>query len=470
MRIVIVGSGAAGATAAQFARKTNRTADIVVVSRESHGEYSKCGLPYVLSGVIDDFNSLVEYPPEWFKRFGVQLRLATHVTSVDAKQRTITTATPLGSDMQVMEYDTLILATGARPRIPHLPGAIRSDGTLEDHVHVLRTIEDGQSLAAALDRASTCAIIGAGLIGMELAEALASHRSDRFEMPLVLDVQPHVLPGMIDADMAKPVEAAAVTHGVRFVPSISVDNIEHHRDECRINCRSLDDGEQSVHNAEMILLCTGNTPSVALGSVAGCEIGTSGGIVVDSRCRTSTPGVYAAGDCTEYEDFVTGRRVSVAMGSIAARQGRVAGINAGGGDEYLAPGLLNSRTTRLFGLEVAATGPTYTDLRESGIEPLTGRITASTLPEYYPGGKAITVKLLTHPEDCRILGAQVVGEEGAHLRINLLSAAVMNVVTVERLLQLETCYAPPLAPTFDCVTLAAEAVRAKWRRQVGSRE
>ncbi len=467
MRIVIIGSGAAGATAAQFARKTNRTAEIVLVSREPYGEYSRCGLPYVLSGVIDRFDSLIEYSPEWFRRFGVELRLSTEVTSIHPSRRTVTTASLLTSEEELMDYDSLVLATGARASIPPIPGASRPDGGLEDRVYTLRTMDDARAIAGALDRASSCMVIGAGLIGMELSEALCSRSGDSTLLSCMVDVQSHVLPAMIDADIADLVERVIAAQGIRFLPGTSVFKIES-GDRCHVYCRSSYTGEEFSYSVDMVIVSTGTSPDTALGQSAGCAVGHSGGIVIDNRCRTSVEGVYAAGDCTEYDDFITRQPVPIGLGSIAVRHGRVAGINAAGGDECLAHGLLNSRTTRLFGLEVAATGPTCVELQKSGIEPIVGKVTGSTLPEYFPGGKSITAKLLAHPKDGRILGAQVVGEEGAHQRANLLAAAILNLTTAEQFLQLETCYAPPVAPTLDCVTLAAEAVRTKWKRTTRS--
>ena len=458
MRILVIGCGAAGATAAQFARKTNRAADVVLLSRESYGEYSKCGLPYALSGVVADFDSLIEYPPAWFRRFGIELRPGTDVTGIDPIGRSVKVVSLSDGVEEQMDYDSLIVATGARSKVPPTPGALRGDGLLESGIFTLRTMDDARAIAEHLARAATGMIVGSGLIGMEMAEAMVERGIETY-----VRLRTHVLTGMIDDDIARPIEEAAESKGVHFIRRTTVSGIRREK-QTEVTLRNLDSDEESRHRVDIVIISAGGEPETTLAAAAGCSVGLHGGIIIDGRCRTSVDGIYAAGDCTEYPDFVTGVSTGVGLGSVAVRQGRVAGTNAAEGDECLAAGLLNSRTTELFGLEVAAVGPTRNELRQAGIEPIVGKATGSTLPDYFPGGTSITVKVLAHPEDGCILGAQVVGVEGAHQRANVFAAAVLNRMTVQQFLQMETCYAPPAAPTLDCMTLAADAARIKWKR------
>lgn len=466
LRILIVGSGAAGATAAQFARKNDREAEIVLVSRETYGEYSKCGMPYALSGVIDDFDKLIEYPPAWFQRMGVDIRPGLVVSRIDAAIRSLTVVSPSNTE-ESLSWDTLVLATGARTRMPPIKGATRPDGTPIDGVYTLRTLDDARAIADGLDNSARCLVVGAGLIGLEVAEAVIERAEGEDALAGVVDIAPHVLSGMVDEDIARLVQKAAAGHCVPFMLGSAVTAIRKD-DRVHIDVHAVADQERSGVVADMLIVAAGIAPEVELARAAGCSIGSCGGIVVDEHCRTSVDGIYAAGDCTEYKDFITGRLAAVGLGSVAVRQGRVAGTNATGGDGTLPDGLLNSRTTRLFGLEIAAVGPTQAQLKEDGIEPVVGKVTGSTLPEYFPGGRNITVKILAHPDDGRILGAQVIGEEGAHLRANVFAAAILNRMTVGDFLKLETCYAPPVAPTLDAITLAADAANIKWKRQSGA--
>ncbi len=454
MRIVIVGSGAAGATAAQYARKTNRTAEVVLVAREPYGEYSRCGLPYVLSGIIDTVDNLIEYPPEWFRRFGVSIRPSTEVASVDVSRHSVTTVSLLDGKKEVVGFDSLVLATGSKPRLPPISDTTSPDGSPINRVFTLRTIDDTRTIGRALTTAESCLIIGAGPIGMEVCEALSTDTCHRGRRIWLLDLEPHALATMIDFDMAEAFERAIAARGIDFLASTSVTHLKSD-DKCHVEYR-CSTGEVGNCAVDIVIVSVGSAPDSALGESAGCLSGPSGGLVVDDHCRTSVDGVYAAGDCTAYCDFITGRPLPVGLGSVAVRQGRVAGINAAGGNACQAEGLLNSRTTRLFGLTVAAVGPTSAALRRSGIEPVVGKVTTSTLPRYFPGGKNITVKVLAHPLDARLLGAQIVGEEGVHLRTDVMAAAVLSSMTTSRFLQLETCYAPPVSPTLDCLTLATE--------------
>ena len=458
MRILVIGSGAAGATAAQFARKANRKAEVVLLTRESYGEYSKCGLPYAVSGLIADFDSLVEYSPAWFHRFGIELKLGTEVTGIDAASRHVTTVSMPGGVEGHEGYDTIILATGATSRIPPTPCALGEDGKPEPGIFTLRTMDDAMSIAAHMSGASAGMIVGSGLIGMEMAEAMVERGIETY-----VRLRTHVLTGMIDEDIARLIQAAAESSGIHFISRTTVSSI-HRDDRLQVTLRNLDTSDESPHAVDIVIISAGSTPETTLAMAAGCSVGEHGGILIDSRCKTSVDGIYGAGDCTEYPDFVTGKLTPVGLGSTAVRQGRVAGTNAGEGDEYLAEGLLNARTTCLFGLEIAAVGPTHAELRNAGIEPVIGKVTGSTRPDYFPGGNPITVKVLAHPDDGRLLAAQLIGKEGAHLRANTLGAAILNRMTVSEFLQMETCYAPPAAPTLDCMTLAADAACIKWKR------
>jgi len=458
MRILIVGCGAAGATAAQFARKADRSADIVVVTRESYGEYSKCGLPYALAGVVRNLDDLVEYPPAWFRRFNIDIRLETEVSNIDPARRIATVIDPQSGTEECIDYDSLVLATGARSIVRGAPGSLREDGTLQQGIFTLRTLDDARAIAEPMSSAKSGMIVGSGLIGMEMAEAMIERGVETY-----VRLRTHVLTGMIDEDIARAIEEAAENAGVHFIRRTTVSAM-HKARQLEVTLQNLETNVESRHDVDMVVISAGAEPETELASAAGCAIGERGGIIVDSHCRTTVEGVYAAGDCTAYPDFVTGRLTPVGLGSVAVRQGRVAGTCSAGGDESLQKGLLNARTTRLFGLEIAAVGPTIAELRAAGVEPVIGKVTGSTLPDYFPGGSPIVVKVLADAADGRMLGAQVVGKEGAHLRANTLTAAILNKMTVSEFVQMETCYAPPAAPTLDSMTLAADAANIKLRR------
>jgi len=460
MKLLIIGSGAAGSTAAQFARKTNRLAEITVLGNESYSEYSKCGLPYVISGVIPSFDDLIEFSRSWFQRFKINLALGTEAYDVDPEGTTVKSLSLQDGRKEEHHYDVLIIATGASSWVPETEGAFLNGGRLKEGVFTLRTMADAKQIHGGVKKGKRAMIVGSGLIGMEMAEALSLRG-----METSVRLRTHVLTGMIDEDMAALVQKSAAARGVHFIPRVTASKIGGEERVEYVVLKDLDTGEESEHPTDLVVISAGSKAHVEIAKKAKCQIGSAGGIVVDKRCETSVKGIYAAGDCTEYPDFITGKPVSIGLGSIGVKQGRVAGINAAGGREEMLRGILNNRTTELFGLEISAVGPTMRELKKAGIEPIVGKFSGSTLPDYFPGKKVIAVKVMADPQDGRIIAAQIVGEEDVHQRINVFAAAILEGMTLEDFIKLETCYAPPAAPTLDCMTLAVDAALMRWKRR-----
>lgn len=460
MKLLIIGSGAAGSTAAQFARKTNRQAEITVLGNEHYGEYSKCGLPYVIGGIIPSFDDLIEFPPSWFQHFKINLKLENEVYDIDPEGKIVKSISLKDAEKEEHKYDALIVATGANSWIPEIKGAFLDEGRLKDGIFTLRTMDDAKQILKRVERGKRAMIVGSGSIGMEMAEALS-----RRGMKTYVRLRTHMLTGMIDEDMAAIVQRRVEEHGIQFIPRVTVSEIGGEREVKYVVLRNLDTEEESEYPADLVIISAGSKARVEVAEKAKCWIGSTGGIVVDKRCETSVKDIYAAGDCTEYPDFVTGKPSLIGLGSIGVKQGRVAGINAVGGKEEMPRGVLNNRTTKLFGLEISAVGPTMKELKRAGIEPIVGKFSGSTLPSYFPGKKAISVKVMAHPKDGKIIAAQIVGEEEVHQRINVFATAILRGMTLEEFTQLETCYAPPVAPTLDCMTLATDAALMRWRRR-----
>jgi NADH oxidase (H2O2-forming) len=460
MKLLIIGSGAAGLTAAQFARKTDRQAEITVLGNEGCGEYSKCGLPYVIGGVLPSLDDLIEFPVAWFQRFNIDVRPESEASDVDPEVKAVTAISLRDGGEEQYLYDVLLIATGASSWIPDVKGTFASGGELREGILALRTMGDARRILEQVQNGNRAMIVGSGLIGMEMAEALSLRG-----MRTYVRLRTHLLAGMVDEDMAAIVQNRAEQRGIHFIPRSTVSEIGGVRRMESVLLRNLDTGEESEYPVDLVIISAGSRPRVEIARKAGCRIGATGAIAVDERCMTSVNNVFAAGDCTEYPDLVTGRPVAIGLGSIGVRQGRVAGVNAAGGMGRLPRGVLNNRTTELFGLEISAVGPTMKELRSAGIEAVVGKCNGWTLPDYFPGKKAITLKVMADLEHGRIVAAQIVGEEDVHQRINVFAAAILNGMTLEDFLGLETCYAPPAAPTLDPMTLAADAALAKWRRR-----
>ncbi len=447
-RVIVVGCGVTGTTAAFHTRKTDRTAQITIVGDEELPEYSRCGLPYALSRVVPETRSLLGYDEVFYEQTNrVVLRLGWKVSRIRTDSQQVEITKVSDGTMETLEYDSLILGTGARPGRLSIPGA-ELDG-----IFTIRTIDDIEGLANHLSnvKAKRVAIIGAGLTGSEMAEALLLRGVSVIEAEIV----PEILPVILDPDMASLVRERAQEHGVEYHLGSSLDQILG------------EDGRVSVvqvsgkkHEVQAVIIAVRVRPNSEIAKEAGILLGEFGGIRTDERMQTSAKNVYAAGDCVETYDRMTRRHVFFQLATTAVRQAAVAGTNAGGGNARY-PGSTGVTTVKLFGLEVASFGPTTTVAEKLGLHPVSVRITGSTRLPYYPGGKDLTVKLLAEPGSGRLLGAQLVGEEGATLRANFASMAGHLGLTVEAFSEVETCYSPPLAPVWDPVTIAAQALVRK---------
>jgi NADPH-dependent 2,4-dienoyl-CoA reductase/sulfur reductase-like enzyme len=447
-RIIVVGCGVTGTTAAFHVRKTDRTAQITIIGDENLPEYSRCGLPYAFSQVVPETRFLLGYDEAFYEQTNrVILRLGWKVSRIKADSQQVEMTKLSDGTLQTLEYDSLILGTGARPGKLSIPGA-ELDG-----VFTIRTIDDIEGLANHLStaKAKKAAIIGAGLTGSEMAEALLLRGVAVVEAEIV----PEILPVILDPDMASLVRERAQEHGVEYHLGSSLDKILE--ENGRVSAVQVS-GQR--HEAQAVIVAVRVRPNSELAREAGILLGEFGGIRTDERMQTSAKNVYAAGDCAETYDRMTRRHVLFQLSTTAVRQAAVAGTNAGGGNARY-PGSTGVTTVKLFGLEIASFGPTTAVAEKLGLHPVSVRITGSTRLPYYPGGKDLTVKLLAEPGSGRLLGAQLVGEEGATLRANFASMAGHLGLTVEAFSDIETCYSPPLAPVWDPVTIAAQALVRK---------
>lgn len=445
-RIVVIGANAAGVEAASAARKKDRTAEITLLTQEKIAGYSRCGLPFVIGGQIPDFKNLIVYPPAYFQMLKLNLKTETKVTAIDVKNKSVTCVDNSGATVTV-PYDSLIIATGADAFMPPIKGREKAG------IFSLRTIEDGERIRQAVQNGAKSAVImGAGLIGLETGVALV----ERGLKVTVVEMLPQILPQMLDADMAKLVQEHLQEKGMVILTGKTVEEFVGEDKVTAI----VASGEKI--EADLFISAFGVRANTKLAVDAGIPLGESRAIKTNSRMETDVRDVYAVGDCAEAPNIITHRAVCPQLGTVAVREGKVAGANAAG-DYSQFTGVLASAVTRLFDIEAGVTGLTENVAARNRMEVVTGAITSKTKADYYPSAKPVRVKLVVEKESQRIIGGQVVGGEEVTQRINALSFAIQKQMTVRELAKADTAYAPPLNETWDPLVLAAEMVLMKLR-------
>lgn len=450
-RLVVIGGDAAGMSAASQARKRRGADDLEIVAFEKGNftSYSACGIPYWVAGTVDERDDLIARSPETFRdRYDIQVHLRHEVIGIDTVAGTVRVADLDAGTERDEPYDQLMYATGAVPIRPDLPGLDA------ENVFGVQTLDDGQRILDAL-HAWECrrvVVVGSGYIGLEMAEAMV----ERGIAVSVLDRGSSVM-RTLDPDMGQLVAAAMRDMDIDLHLGVDVTGVETDADGRVRAVVCGDDG--ASHEADAVILGIGSRPNVSLARTAGIPIGSAGGVEVDAQMRTPVDGVWSGGDCAQSFHRVSRRPATIALGTIANKQGRVAGINLGGGYATF-PGVLGTAVTKVCATEVARTGLTTAEAEAAGFDVVTATVESSTRAGYYPGAKRLTVKVLAERRSGRLLGAQIVGEEGAAKRIDAFAVALWNEMTVDELLNVDLSYAPPFSPVWDPVLIGA---RKAWQ-------
>lgn len=454
-RLVVIGGDAAGMSAASQARrlKTPEEIEILAFERGRYTSYSACGIPYFISGTVEAFDALVVRTPEEFRDVqSIDARVRHEVTDIDLdRQEVVIDDLDKGRTFR-QSFDQLLLATGSQPIKPPLPG-IDSEG-----VYGVQTLDDGLIIEKALEqhKPKRAVVVGGGYIGLEMAEALVVKG---LHVSLVeLALQPM---STLDPDMGEWIAKGVRDLGIDLFTSEPVTAIENQGGRVTAVITA-----NRALPADMVVLGLGARPNVELAETAGVPIGSSGGIAVDPRMRTQTQGVWAAGDCAEKLHRVSRKPVTIALGTHANKEGRVAGINLGGGEATF-PGVVGTAVSKVCDLEVARTGLKESEASEAGFDYVTTITDSMTRAGYFPGAAAIKTKLLAERRSGRLLGAQIVGREGAAKRIDVLATALWNEMTVGDILNLDLSYAPPFAPVWDPVLIAARKAWDKVKSGAG---
>ena len=439
-RIVVVGGVAGGMSTAARLRRLDESASIVVLERGGEVSFANCGLPYHVGGEIHDRSALLLHTPASLRAsLDLDVRTRHEVVSIDREARLVHVRDLVSGTDYTEPYDALVLATGADPVVPPIPGVDRPQ------VRTLRTVPDADVLREMLDAgARRAVVVGAGFIGLETVEAF---RHRRLDVALV-ELAPQVLPA-IDFDLASLVEAELRRHGVDVRTGTGVVAIEDSTADHALDV-VLADGTRLP--ADVVLLGVGVRPSTSLARAAGLELSQQGALVVTPSQQTSDPHIWAVGDAIQVHDFVTGAPGVVPLAGPANRQGRVAADAIMGRPSRSRP-VMGTAIVRVFGVTAAVTGPTSRTLTAAGVEHHVVHLHPGNHAGYYPGAEQIHLTVLFRP-DGRLLGAQAVGGAGVDKRIDVLATALRAGMTVDDLAELELAYAPPFGSAKDPVNMA----------------
>ena len=440
--VVVIGGSAAGMAAAAKAKRTDTTLNLIVFEKSRYVSYAPCGIPYYFGGLVKSFDDLAYYTAPYFReKRHINVYERHFVTNVDLSGKRVT-AINLDTNREIeVDFDKLVLANGGEPIRPPV------DGIDKKGIYTLRNLEDGITFYKAVTESKSIGIVGGGYIGLEMAEGL------RFmgKKVVMFEALDHVMPSM-DKEATVPIEKKLKDNGVELHLQEAVKAFEG---KDKVEKIVTDKGS---YNIDAVLLAAGVRPNVFLAKKLGLDLGVTKAIKVDSRMRTSDPDIYAAGDNVETINLVTNKPTYAPLAPAANKMGRTAGENIAGGDVTF-PGIVGTAFTKLFDLHIGRTGLSLTEAKKFGFDAVAVDIIHGTRSHYHPKNKQLKVRLIADRATHRILGGQIVGPEGVVGRINTLASVITNRMTAEDLAMLDLGYAPPFAPIWDALIVAANVIQ-----------
>jgi NADPH-dependent 2,4-dienoyl-CoA reductase/sulfur reductase-like enzyme/glycerol uptake facilitator-like aquaporin len=458
MHIVAVGGSDAGISAALRAREVDPGADFTVVAADAYPNFSICGIPYYVSGEVSHWRNLAHRTIGDLEAAGMRLRLDTTARKIDVDGRRLLVSGADGAE-DVIGYDQLIVGTGAVPVRPPIAGLDQLGP--DDGVHLVHSMDDTFAIMRTLEQAApgSAVIVGAGYIGLEMADALTI----RGLAVTQIEQLPEVLP-TVAATLGALVRAELEDHGITVLTGTAVKAISRAApgEPARLRVDAVDaDGKEVTAHAGIVLVVTGVRPETSLAISAGARTGARAAIAVDTRMRTGVPGVYAAGDCVITHHRLLGETY-LPLGTTAHKQGRVAGENAAGGDREFA-GSLGTQVVKIFDQAAARTGLRHAEAVQAGYDPVSVAAEADDHKAYYPGSHRIAMRYIGDRGTGRLLGVQLFGHKHAEIakRIDIAATAIFNGMTVDQISDLDLSYTPPLGSPWDAIQAGAQA----WMRQ-----
>jgi NADPH-dependent 2,4-dienoyl-CoA reductase/sulfur reductase-like enzyme len=447
MEFVVIGGDAAGMSAASRAKRNWPDIRVTVIEKTQDVSYSACGMPYNIADPSRPMEDLIVREAAAFRKQGIAVLTGHQATRIDRTAKTVNGRTWEGNPFSV-SYDALLIATGASPIVPDIPG-LDLPGVM-----VLKDLEDGRRIKKIIQGADVkrAVIIGMGYIAMEMCEALC----ERHIQVGMIKPGPGLLPWM-DTQLSGVVQQELESHGVSLHPGVRILGVEKGQKGWIVHGDGVD------IKADMIIVAVGVRPNSGIAVEAGLETGVHQAISTDNRLRTSDPCIYAAGDCADAIHVVTGQRVWIPLALRANRAGWAVADNVCGKPVSL-PGIVGSAVFKVFGLEVARTGLTVSDAMAAGFHPVSNVIQSRSRAHAHPGASQIWVQMLADQQTGRLLGAQMAGREGVAHRINAVAVALHSRMTVAEFSQTDMAYAPPFGPVWDPLLTAANQLLKKIAR------
>ena len=442
MKVVIVGGGAGGISTASNIRKIDKNIEITVLTRDNNVAYSPCAIPYVLAGKIKSFDDIIMKKPEDYKEKDIDVITEAEVTSVDSNKKVVTYVKE-GKEIK-LDYDKLVLATGGNPFIPPMNGS-----DLEG-VFQIRNIKDGIKVQEWAKDSKNAIVIGAGLIGIEIAFGLKKLGLN----VTITEMLPQIVPRSLDKDMADILTNYLELEGINVVLGQPITDLNG---EEKVKSACFGDG--TCIDADMVILATGVRPELELAKMAGCEIGRWA-ILVNERMETSVEDVYAVGDCVESQDLILGANTISHLGTTTVRQSKTLARTITGRKSKFNP-VLNSMVSKVGKLEFGAVGLTTSFAQQNNIKPVVEKVEALTRARYYPNAKPMDIKVICDA-DGRIIGCQIIAEERVAERIDTMTLAITEGLTCFDLSNMEFAYAPPVSMVTDPLVIAVEEVSKKF--------
>ncbi len=447
MKIIIIGGVAAGAKTAAKSKRELPDSEVHIYTKDNYVSYSSCGMPYYIAGDFQDWQKLIVRSTEEFEKSGIHIHTRQQVMKILPADKKIAVKDLDKEDWYFVEYDKLVIATGAEAFIPDFAKSKFKN------VFSLRTLDDGIAIREAMKNAKHITVVGGGYIAVELTEAFVKNKKN----VTLIERAPYIL-SMFDEEISSLIQEYILANSDGLVKIINEDTVtELIGDE---NVKDVITSKGYGFDTDMVIISSGVKPTVDLASEAGILLGKTGAIKVNSRMETNIPDIYACGDCAEKINMISNTPVWVPLGSTANKEGRVAAINLSGGVEDF-EGILGSAVLRYKGLNISRTGFTEKEGIKAGYDTVSVVITKRDKAGYMPEVQNVTLKLVADKRSHKLLGAQAIGCGDADKRVNTVAIGLLRGITVEELIDVDLTYSPPFSTSIDILISAAQILKSK---------